>query len=97
MQDSVEINRDSDDGLQRRTWRFIRLDDQLVVDGYAELARENKRQKFKQTQFYERLRRRESTLKVDTVPLSDDIKSEAIDVFLTSLRTSLSVCLTMQN
>lgn len=91
MSDSVEISREADDALTRQVWRFFRLGNRLVLDGYEEEARDSKRHKFKRVQFWKRLYERDSRLKIGDVPMTPELKAEALEAFFTQLRAVLTV------
>lgn len=91
MTDRIDIGRDSADGLGRQIWSFMRIGDKLVLSLYEVQKRESTRHKLKRIRYWERLCERDSTIPAKDVPLTDEIKAEAIDKFLAELRAKLTV------
>lgn len=81
----IEIIKEIDE-LNREVYRFCLIDEtKLVLDEFRIEFKETKRHKFKCNKFYERLRKRESTLTVDDVNLTEELKQEVIDKFISQL------------
>ena len=84
----VEIIKDIDE-LNRERYIFCLMSDmKLKLDEFRIESKETKRHKFKSKKFYERLRQRESTLKVDDIVLTDEVKQEAITQFMSLLEVT---------
>jgi hypothetical protein len=74
------------DEFNREIYRFCLLNDtKLILDEFRIEFRETKRHKFKCNKFYERLRQRESTLTIDDVNLTEELKQEVIAEFMSKL------------
>jgi hypothetical protein len=84
----IEIIRQSDD-LNRQVWQFDFMDyynKPLVVLNYYRLqSRPTKRHNWRNSEYWERLGRG-SSLKMDEVPLPDDVKQEALQAFMGQVR-----------
>lgn len=90
--DSVAFTIDGDDGLTQTRWGFYLHYDTLVVNKYSELQRESARHKFKTVRSWERLgNARMNTVSKDAIPLTDEIKAQALETFLAELRAKLTV------
>lgn len=89
----VSIERSEADGLTKKTWEFIALDNManaavaLYVERYAELSRPTKRHAFRVSgkAFYDRTGRRYFGETSDyghaTVPIPDDVRDEALHLY----------------
>lgn len=75
--DTVELTTACDDGLWGSTWRFVRLGDKLVVDGYMEWRRASKRHKPVTSVIWIRLNAHASTMKEVDVPFTPAIAAWA--------------------
>lgn len=77
MMTSCLIARKRDD-LTEEEWSFAVVGEQIVLDRYRYLERASKRHKHRAVRWYERLDHRSNTLKLDAVPLPDDVAEEAL-------------------
>lgn len=91
MTDRIDIEKDSDDGLGRQVWSFMRIGDKLVLSLYEVQQRESKRHKLKRARYWQRLGERDSTILAKDVPLTEELKAEALERFLAELRAKISV------
>lgn len=89
--DRIELETAGPDGMSGTTWTFFLLGEQLVVDSYATWAKESKRHKARITGRWERLNRREATIKQSDVPLTPAIADWAKREWLKALEASVSV------
>lgn len=90
--DTVSITRTSEDGLGQVQWQFLRLNSQLIVNSYSELERPSLRHKFKSVRVWTRMGSiRESSIRKEDIPLTADIKKEAIEAFLAQAAAELVV------
>ena len=65
--------------LRKEIWVFTLLRNQLILDSYSMSDRESTRhRKYKTIRYYDRLDRKYCTIDEDLVPLTDELKSEAI-------------------
>ncbi len=82
----MEIQKQIDE-LTFEKWRFIFLDKTIYLDAYYLLQKESKRHKnFKVLKKYERLSRRDSTMIETEVPFTDEIKTEALNQFVSKIK-----------
>jgi len=88
MYPRFEIIKEEPDALKRKVWMFIVFEWNIVLDSYLVQSRKTKRSLYKTDEYYDRLKLRESTLKQDDVPLSDEIKLEAKQIFVDKLTVS---------
>jgi hypothetical protein len=91
--DNVRFEILSDDLMSRTTWVFFLLGKTLVVDLYLDETRDSLRKKFKEVpgRKWTRLYRRESTMKQEEVPLTDEIAAQAKEAFIEKIRHDISV------
>lgn len=67
-------------------WRFIYLFDTIFLDSYAIFERQSKRHKYRQTKSYSRLNVRYCSIAEKDVPLTDEIKQEAFNEFISKIK-----------
>lgn len=74
--------------LEKKVFRFFFLEknSSLVLDSYSLKLRESRRHKYKEVLAYHRLNSRFSTLKADDIVLSEEIKTEALKVFIDKIK-----------
>ncbi len=65
-------------GLDAEEWSFVVIDEQIVLQDYARLTRPTKRHKEQCRDWYDRLNTRDCKLKLDEVPLPQDVADEAL-------------------
>jgi hypothetical protein len=61
----------------------------LYLNRYEVLNRETTRHKFKIVKFYDRLKERDSNLKEDEVPFTEEIKNKALNECISKLSVKL--------
>lgn len=84
---SIAIERESDDRLSVKRWRFW-YDDRtatLWLDSFEECERPSRRHNYVRCGHYNRLHERISTLALNDVPLPEDVAAEAIASFTAGL------------
>jgi hypothetical protein len=82
---AIEVIKEIDE-LNREVYKFCVLyETSLKLNEYALQNRETKRHKFKNKKYYDRLRDRSSTIDIDDIVLTEDIKQEAINIFISRL------------
>jgi hypothetical protein len=74
----IEIIKETDE-FNREVYSFSLVGSKLILDDFKIEKRESKRHKFKAVKIYDRHRKRESTLTIDQVVLTEDIKQEVIN------------------
>lgn len=75
------------DNLTIERWRFIFLDKTLYLDGYTLLQRDSLRHKnYKVVKNYDRIMSRDNTIQESEVPFTDDIKTEALNQFISTIK-----------
>ena len=80
------ISLDIDTGeLTKVTYDFYLLDGVLYLDVYREWEKSTKRSGYKFKRGYDRLNERDSHFKESEVPLTDEIKKEALKEFISKL------------
>jgi hypothetical protein len=85
MYDSIIIRKEISP-LKIQEWRFTLIDYKLVLDRYDVLQKESTRHKyFKSISKYDRLNRRNSGLNDWDVPLSEELKKEALENFVSRI------------
>ena len=72
----------SQDELTMEEWVFSSDDAQLMLFCYTLQIKQSKRHKFITSELYHRTYPNKSTLKVEDVPLPEDIKQRALDAFV---------------
>jgi len=82
----MEIQKQIDE-LTFERWRFYFLNETLYLDSYYLLQKESRRHKnFKVLKKYERLMGRDNTLTESEVPFSDELKMEALNKFVSTIK-----------
>lgn len=82
----MQIEKQIDD-LTFVRWRFTFIDKTLYLDGYTLLQKESKRHKnFKVLKKYDRLMGRYNTIQESEVPFTDEIKAEALNQFVSTIK-----------
>ena len=71
--------------LTKDTYSFYLMDNVLWLDSYTKFEKSTTGRKYKQVGFYDRLRQRDSSILESEVPLTDEIKLEAMDEFISRL------------
>lgn len=81
----IEIKKDD---LNMEDYDFYYFDDKkiLVLDTYRKMSRQTKRHGWKVDSYYSRLRERDSSLKEQEVPLTEEIKKMAFDKFVSEIK-----------
>jgi hypothetical protein len=85
------VDRTSDDGLETQIWQFESMipyssePAKLVVAVYGIGTRKTRRHKWDWHYRYERGMRQRSNMKAEQVPLPDDVKAEALSLFMDSV------------
>ena len=85
------VDRTSEDGLQTTIWQFEEYQQymgaqvNLIVAIYQTGTRATRRHGWKWDKFYHRTERRNSNITADQVPLPDDVKAEALQLFFDSV------------
>lgn len=89
------VDRTSDDGLQTTIWQFEEYQDRmggqvrLKVYIYQTGTRATRRHGWKWDKFYARTERRNSNITPAQVPLPDDVKAEALQLFMDSVSVEI--------
>lgn len=89
--DQVKFDIDAADGLSGATWVFYLLDSKLVVDEYRTWSRASKRSKPKVGEHWSRLNRRDSNIKQEAVPFTEEIGRLALLNFLKMAEYNMTV------
>ena len=75
------------DDLTIEVWGFYINGNTIYLDYYTLFQKESKRKRtFKPIKYYSRLRNRESTITESEVPFTDEIKKDALDKYIETLR-----------
>lgn len=78
------------DELNIERWGFAFIDKTIYLNSYSLLQKESKmHRKFKVLKSYERLSGRGSTMKENEVPFSDELKAEALNKFVSTIKVKL--------
>ncbi len=85
---NTRIETYSQDGLKFEVWEFALLGNNLVLDSYKFIARQSKLHKAVTAKSYSRIYR--CTMKLSEVPLTDEIRNEALRVFTSKLKVQTS-------
>ncbi len=86
---NIEIIKDKSE-LEYERWSFYFMDNKILLDTYCVFKKETKKHKsFKCVDFYNRLNERDSSIKESEVPFYDEIKKEALDLFVSKLSVRL--------
>ena len=81
----VEIEKVIDE-LNKEIWFFVLIRNTLFLDGYELLCRESTRKrKYNVIKRYDRLQRRYSTIEESEVPLTSEIKKEALQTYFDTI------------
>ncbi|MBW4460465.1 MAG: hypothetical protein KME47_09520 [Nodosilinea sp. WJT8-NPBG4] len=86
---TVKLEYPSDNGLSLVEYRFYLMDTILYLDDYTEYNRPSKRHSFKSVKSYARLDKRRSTIDVSEVPLTEEIKQDALNAYISKLQVKL--------
>ena len=82
----MEIEKQIDE-LTFEKWRFTFIDKAIYLDAYYILQKESKRHRnFRVLKKYERLFDRDSTMTEGEVPFTDEIKTEALNQFVSKIK-----------
>jgi hypothetical protein len=82
----MRVTLDIDTGeLTKEVYTFYLLDNVLWLDSYTKFEKATKKSGYKSKGFYDRLRQRESSILESEVPLTYEIKLEAMDEFISRL------------
>lgn len=73
------------DQLTIEEWAFRLNDENLVLHRYTLQTKQSKRHKFITSELYHRTYPNKSTLKVEDVPLPEDIKRQALEAFVAKI------------
>lgn len=75
------------DDLTIERWRFLFLDNNIVLDAYYLLQKESKRHRnFQVIKKYDSLSKRYSNIEEIEVPFSEEIKQEALNKFVSKIK-----------
>ena len=82
----MEIEKQIDE-LTIERWRFTFLNNAIFLDGYCLLQKESKRKRnFKVLKLYNRIMGRSNNITEADVPFTEEIKAEALNQFVSSLK-----------
>jgi len=81
----MQVERKIDD-LNRLTWGFMMIDKNIVLSTYSVWNRETKRHGWKIVDAYSSHNRRGSSFQEIDVPLPEDVKEEALNLYVSMLR-----------
>ena len=74
------------DELTKETWDFTLIRETLFLNGYQLLKRENTRKrKYISVKKYDRLQKRNSNIEESQVPLTNEIKKEALERYFDTI------------
>jgi len=79
MYDRYELIKEGPDGLSRQIFGFTLNGFKLVFSEYFEDTRPTKRHKWTQQKYWSRIRSRSVTIELDQVPLTEEVKAEALE------------------
>lgn len=85
MHEHFDITHSSKDGLLIERWKFYLSGTNLILNTYFKGERKTKRHSYQPLHSYNRIMSRDSTIKVDDIPLPEDVKQEAIDIIISKL------------
>lgn len=71
----------ADEVQVKKEWRFWLYNFVLFLDSYTEFKKEKGKRKFVVEKNYDRIYTRGSKIKLEDVPLPEDVKKEAIEKF----------------
>ncbi len=78
------------DELTKEIYNFYQVDNLIYLSNYTVLKRETTRKtKYSVVKKYDRLNTRDSSLSEDQVPFTEEIKAEAIKMYIDSLKIML--------
>jgi len=78
MIQNITVNREDALQLSSEKWRFILLDEWLVLDSYESYCRPTRRHKYHTVRFYARLAGHTRDLTEEEAPLPQDVQVEAL-------------------
>ena len=82
----MEIIKEIDE-LSFERWIFMYLRNDIFLDHYSICKKESKRHRsFKVIKKYDRLMERDNSIKEEDVPFSDELKKEALSLFIADIR-----------
>tara|TARA_R110001632_G_scaffold229381_1_gene365452 strand:+ start:120 stop:392 length:273 start_codon:yes stop_codon:yes gene_type:complete len=82
----IEIKKQRN-ALRIEVWIFTVIRNTLFLDKYYTAEKESTRhRKYKNTLYYDRIMRRNNTIKEEEVPLSRDIKEEALNMYFDKVK-----------
>jgi hypothetical protein len=82
----MEIEKQIDE-LTIEKWRFSFIDRNIYLESYYILQKESKRHKnYRTLKKYERLSKRDSNVEESEVPLTDELKQEALNQFVSKIK-----------
>jgi hypothetical protein len=82
----MEIEKQIDE-LTIEKWRFRFIDRNIYLESYYILQKESKRHKnYRTLKKYERLSKRDSNVEESEVPLTDELKQEALNQFVSKIK-----------
>ena len=75
------------DKLNKEVWDFIVIDNNIYLNVYDLMKRESTRhRKYTSLKKYDRLTQRDSNLKENEVPFTDEIRKEALNEYFKSVK-----------
>lgn len=91
MSNTVEILKDIND-LEQECFRFSfsERDCILILDNYIKANRESKKHKFKPILKYDRMMKSVCTIKDFEIPLTEEIRAQAFNKFISRIRVMTS-------
>jgi hypothetical protein len=82
----MEIEKQIDD-LTFERWRFTWIDKNIYLDGYVLLQKESKRHRnFRVLKQYDRIMGRSNTILESEVPFTDELKTEVLNQFISTIK-----------
>ena len=82
----MEIEKQIDE-LTIQRWRFIFIDGNIYLESYYVLQKESKRHRnYRTLKKYERLSKRDSNMEENEVPLTTELKEEALNQFVYKIK-----------
>jgi hypothetical protein len=76
----------SRDKLTEETWGFTVLDTCIILNSYWKSTRQSPRHKWQVLTHYDRLNTRDSTLKEADVPWTEELRAEALALYVATLK-----------
>ena len=89
--DSVNLSKESEDGLSRSDWRFKLVQDRMVIEFYGFSRRLSKDGPFETIEYFDHKSKRSSTLTLSEVPLTEKIKRKVVDLCALKVQQDLKV------